>query len=292
MIAMSREMDKPAILHEQPDFSLVSFEKGSNMRFLAPALALAVSNIAVAQSDQDLAKQLANPIAALISVPLQLNYDEKIGATRDGSRLTLNVQPVVPMTLNAEWNVISRTIVPITSQKDIAPGSGQQSGLGDVVQSLFFSPKAPTAGGLIWGAGPVALLPTGSDDKLSARKWGLGPTVVLLKQDSGYTYGFLGNHIWGVSGDSTRQNVSATFLQPFLSYTTKDAWTYGANLESTYDWKASKWSVPINLTLTKLTSFGKQPVSIGAGVRYWATSPDSAPHDLGLRLIMTFLFPK
>jgi hypothetical protein len=132
-------------------------------------------------SAADLAKKLSNPVAALISVPLQLNYDQNIGATESGHRWLLNVQPVVPITLNEEWNVISRTIVPIVSQQDVFPGAGSQFGLGDIVQSAFFGPKAPTADGWIWGAGPVLLLPTGTVDLLSAKKWGLGPTAVLLK---------------------------------------------------------------------------------------------------------------
>lgn len=133
------------------------------------------------ESDEELAKKLSNPIASLISVPAQLNYDESIGPLRDGSRTILNIQPVIPIEINKDWNLISRTIAPIVWQRDIFPGAGRQNGLGDVVQSLFFSPKAPTADGWIWGAGPVFLLPTGSDDLLSAKKWGTGPTAVVLK---------------------------------------------------------------------------------------------------------------
>ena len=167
-----------------------------------------------------------------------------------------------------------------------------QFGLGDTVQSLFFSPKEPTSNGLIWGAGPALLLPTGTENLLSGRKWGAGPTAVLLKQDGPWTYGFLGNHIWSFAGDDNRSSISNTFLQPFLAYTTKDAWTYTINTESTYDWKAEQWSVPINAVVSKLTKFGKQPVSLGLGVRYWADSPDSGPHGWGVRLVVTFLFPK
>jgi len=256
-------------------------------------LGLPLAAPSVAQErDADLAKKLSNPVAALISVPLQLNYDRDIGAARAGERWTLNVQPVVPIGLNTEWNLISRTIVPLVSQSDVVPGRGSQSGMGDIVQSVFFSPKAPTASGWIWGAGPVLLLPTATDDLLGAKKWGLGPTAVVLKQDSGWTYGALANHIWSVAGESARPDVNATFIQPFLSFTTPDAWTYAVNTESTFDWDRRQWTVPINLVVTKVTKIGGQLVSIGGGLKYWAEGPDGAPHGLAFRFALTLLFPK
>ena len=259
---------------------------------LAAAIAL-MSAPARAQDDSaELAKKLSNPVAALISVPFQLNYDRKLGPLDDGEKWTLNVQPVVPIELNKDWNVISRTIAPIVSQEDVFPGTGRQSGLGDVVQSFFLSPKAPTAGGWIWGVGPVLLLPTGTDDLLSAKKWGAGPTAVMLKQHDGWTVGALANHIWSFAGDSQRADVNATFLQPFLSYTTPTAWTFALNTESTYDWKASQWSVPVNALVTKVTKVGGQLVSVGGGLRYWVDSPEGGPQGLGYRLVLTLLFPK
>jgi hypothetical protein len=243
-------------------------------------------------TEEELAMQLQNPVAALISAPFQLNYDQNIGRDDDGDRWTLNIQPVIPIDLNQEWNIISRTILPVIWQDDIAPGAGSQSGIGDIVQSAFFSPKAPTEGGWIWGAGPVFLFPSGSDDLLTLDKWGAGPTAVVLKQQGPWTYGGLANHIWSYAGDDDRADVSATFLQPFLSYTTPTAVSYTLNMESTYDWKNEKWSLPINAIISKVVNIDGQLMSFNAGIRYWVDSPDSGPEGWGFRLVTVFMFPK
>jgi hypothetical protein len=245
-----------------------------------------------ANTQEQLAMQLSNPVAALVSVPFQFNFERDIGSAREGSRTLLNVQPVVPFNLNADWNVISRTIVPVVWQDDIFPGAGSQSGLGDIVQSVFFSPKVPTAGGLIWGVGPVFLLPTGSNDLLTTGKWGAGPTGVVIMQRGPWTIGGLANHIRSFAGDSARADVDVTFLQPFVTYTTPTATTFSMNLESTYDWDAGQWTVPINAGVSQVLRLGGQLVQVGAVARYWAHGPERAPHGWGLRLSLTLLFPR
>ena len=238
---------------------------------------------------QELAKKLSNPVASLISFPLQGNFDFGMG-TGSGWRYTLNVQPVIPIKLNENWNVISRTIIPVIHQSNVTGPGTSQSGLGDLTQSFFFSPNKSEP--FIWAVGPALLLPTATDAQLGTQKFGLGPTALILKQVRGWTYGILANHIWSVAGKSSRSDVSATFLQPFLAYTNRQAWTYTINTESTYDWVSNSWSVPINPLVSKLVRFGKQPMSFGGGIKCWVKNPTGGPENCSIRIVITALFPK
>jgi hypothetical protein len=244
---------------------------------------------------QALAKQLSNPIAALISVPFQSNYDWGLGPNGAGWQYKLNIQPVIPVPLNADWNLISRTIVPVIDQDNVVPGHHAQFGLGDTVQSFFFSPQKATASGWIWGAGPVALLPTATENSLGSRQWGLGPTAVALKQQGPWTFGMLINHIWSVAGERDRLAVNATFIQPFLVYTTAKATTFTLNMENTYDWTQKQWTAPMNLSVAQLfkPSPGGLPVPIQVqlGYRYYFAKPVGGPAQ-GIRLNIVALFPR
>jgi hypothetical protein len=237
----------------------------------------------------ELAKKLQNPLAALISVPLQNNFDFGGGPNGDGFQYLVRIQPVIPISLSKDWNVISRTILPVIYQEKIF-GTSSQSGLGDTLQSFFFSPKELWHG-WVWGAGPVLQFPTATDDLLGQEKWGAGPTAVLLKQEHGWTYGALVNHVWSYAGEDGRKDVSQTFLQPFLSYTLKTHTTFALNSESAYNWEGSQWTVPLNLSIKQLVKIGGAPMQFEIGGRYYPEKPANGP-DWGLRFTVTFLFPK
>jgi len=236
----------------------------------------------------ELVKKLQNPVADLISVPIQNNWDFGIGPA-DATRYTANVQPVIPFSLSEDWLVVTRTILPVMYAESPVKGGRDAWGLGDTMQSFFFGPKAGV-GGWTMAAGPVWLYPTATDGALGSDKWGAGPTFVVLKQQHGWTTGLLANQVWSYAGGG-ESDVSTTLLQPFLSYTTKTYTTFGVNTESTYDWGAHQWTVPLNAAVSQLLKIGKQPVSFGLGARYYADKPDGGP-DWGLRFTVTFLFPK
>ena len=259
---------------------------------LAPADASDASGGATdeKEADAELVKKILNPIADLTSVPFQNNWDFGIGPA-NAFKYTLNFQPVIPIELNKDWNLISRTIVPIIYAQSPVQGGADHSGLGDIEQSFFFSPKQEV-GGWIMGAGPVFLLPSATESELGTGKWGAGPTAVVLQQRHGWTYGILANQVWSYAGADGRQNVNATYLEPFLAYTVRKTFTtFYLNSESTYDWQAEQWSVPVNFMITQLLKIKGQPVSFQLGYRYYADGPKGGP-DWGLRFQVNFVFPK
>lgn len=236
-----------------------------------------------------LAKLLENPVANLISLPIQNNWDFGIGP-RDALRYTLNVQPVIPVTLSKNWNLITRTIVPYIYQQAPTALSQDHSGLGDMTQSFFLSPSKPVAG-LILGVGPVFRYPSASNSELGGEKWGTGPTLLVIRQDKSWTYGGLVNHIWSFAGPSDRRNVNATFIQPVVAYNFKTATTISLASESLYDWEGAEWTIPIQIGVAQMLKFGKQPVRLAFALRSYVQRPAGGP-DWGTRFQITFPFPK
>jgi hypothetical protein len=241
-------------------------------------------------SAEELAKKLSNPVASLISVPFQSNFDFNTGQDNDQFKYTLNIQPVIPLSLGADWNLIARIIQPVIYQEELFPGQGNNFGLGDMNPQFFFSPKEPFHG-WIWGAGPVFLLPTATDTALGTGKWAAGPTGVGLRQRGPWTYGLLANHLWSFAGTGDRPEVNQTFLQPFLAYNTKTGFGVTLQTESTYNWDAHQWTVPLGVFASQVLKLGGQPLSVQFGPRVYVDGPSGGP-QWGLRFNIILLFPK
>jgi len=268
-----------------------------NPRLSAAAVAVATAMLAApswAQDAAELAKAAQNPIADMISLPFQNNTNFDVGPEKKTQNI-LNIQPVYPVSLGAEWNLITRTIVPLISQPGLAPGQDRENGLGDIQFSAFFSPKR-VVGGWDWGVGAIAQLDTASDERLGQGVWGLGPTAVALHLGKTWVYGALINNIWSVSKEDGRRDVNQMLLQPFVNYNFPQSpgryLTFAPII--TADWEAGsgqQWTVPLGLGIGQIMRFGKQPVNLQGSAYYNVERPDNAAR-WQLRLQLQLLFPK
>ena len=241
-------------------------------------------------SAEELAKKLANPISSLISLPIQNNTDFGIGDD-NGTRNTTNIQPVVPISLTEKVGLITRMVLPYVTQYNITGVGNNESGFSDAVISAFLSPSA-SKNGITWGAGPVFLIPTGTNDFLTSKKFGIGPTAVALYQNKGMTIGGLINQIWSVAGNDDRPDVSSLFFQPFFNYNWKSGAGIGGNFEITQNWEADTTVVWFNPTISAVTSLGTQKTQFSIGPRFNLAAPSGTKADLGVRAVVVFLFPK
>lgn len=238
----------------------------------------------------ELAKKLANPIASLISVPLQNNSDYGIGKW-EGSRNTMNIQPVIPIGLSKNLNLITRWVQPWVTQYNFTGQGIKENGLADAVVSAFFSPSN-SKNGLTWGAGPVFLVPVATEDRLASKQFGMGPTIIALKQNNGWTYGTLVNQIWGVSGGEGPSKVNQMFIQPFFTYNWKSGAGLGGNVEWTENWTTKTTNIWFNPTISGVTSIGKQKTQLAIGPRFNLAAPENVKANWGWRAVVVFLFPK
>ena len=243
------------------------------------------------QSHSDLAKQAQNPVASLISLPLQNNTNFGIGPD-DETQNILNVQPVWPFTISENWNLITRTIIPVVSQPDVLTGGeGRTNGLGDTTFTGFFSPK--DSGNLTWGIGPVLLFPTATDDALGSDEWGAGPSVVLLAMPGHWVVGSLLSNVWSFAG-SGDQDINLFTWQYFINYNMAGGWYLTTAPVITANWEAdsdNRWTVPFGGGVGKIFKIGKQPINGQVSAYYNVEKPDSGA-DWQLRLQLQFLFPK
>jgi len=257
---------------------------------LAPSLATAQQSQVSTPDSAELAKKLVNPVSDLVSVPFQFNWDTDVGPSQL-TRFVLNVQPVMPFTLNDDWNLIARLIMPFVGQPPLSQGGTAASGIGDMTASFFFSPTKVST--FILGVGPAVVLPSTSEPTLGTGKWSAGPTAVVLKQTGPWTYGALWNQVWSFSGDPNRADVNQMFLQPFLAYQATTTVTLTVQSEMTANWEATsqKWTIPINILVAKLSSFGPFPASYQIGFGAFPVHPDAGP-SWKIRGAIVILLPR
>ena len=267
--------------------------------FLALATATMATTLLVAApvraelSAEELAKLAQNPVGNLISVPFQNNTNYNVGPL-NGNQNILNIQPVIPVEISPEWNIITRTIVPVISQPKLSQDSERKNGIGDTVFSAFLSPAKP--GHWIWGVGPVVQLPTNTSDELGNKNWGLGPTFVVLHLDHGdpWVYGVLANNIWSLSSSKQGGSYNNGLIQPFVNYNFKGGLYLTSAPIATVDWKADsgqQWTVPLGGGVGKIFHFGRLPVNTQLSAYYNVVHPDNGA-NWQLRAQVQFMFPK
>jgi hypothetical protein len=256
------------------------------------SIALSVSARAV-MSAEELAKLTQNPVGNLISLPFQNNTNLNFGPQK-GTQNILNIQPVIPISISEEWNIITRTILPVIWNPSLGPFDSSTNGIGDTTFTAFLSPAKP--GKWIWGAGPVVQLPTNSNSELGNDNWGLGPSAVVLHLDKGspWVYGVLVNNVWSVSGNKQGGSYNKGLIQPFVNYNFPGGFYLTSSPIATVDWDASsgnKWTVPIGGGVGKIFHIGKLPVNTQLSAYYNVVTPDFGA-NWQIRAQVQFLFPK
>jgi hypothetical protein len=244
-----------------------------------------------ANTTESLQKATQNPVANLISVPVQNNSDFGIGPY-DRTQDVLNIQPVIPMKLNEKWNLITRIIQPVVWQPYSSQPTGGEYGLGDMNPTFFLSPGKP--GKLIWGAGPAFVLPTATSDVTGQGKFSIGPSFVALAQPGHWTVGALVNNVFSLAGSTHRPYVNQMLLQYFINYNLKKGYYITIQPILTADWRAASgntWTVPFGGGVGRIMKLGFQPVNITAQFYGNAVYP-SGSSPWSMRLQIAFLFPK
>jgi hypothetical protein len=247
---------------------------------------------AAATNADELRKQVQNPVASLISVPLQNNMN--LGVGPDGRiQNVLNIQPVIPVRLSDDWNLIIRFIAPIVYQPTVShPFDQGASGLGDMNPTFFLSPAKPHK--IIWGVGPAFVFPTATNFVLGQGKWSIGPSVVVLTQPGHWTIGALVNNVWSFAGQSRRPDVNQMLLQYFINYNLKKGWYIAVQPIITANWEVTNgnvWTVPFGGGIGRIMKLGYQPVNLQVQAYRNAFYP-AGTSTWSMRMQIAFLFPK
>lgn len=243
------------------------------------------------ESETELAKKTQNPVADLISIPFQNRMMFGVGPNHRTQNL-LNVQPVVPISLNSEWNLITRTIMPIIKQPDISTTNDNTWGIGSTSFTAFLSPADP--GPVIWGVGPAIQIPTTTDNQLGSRDWGAGPSVVALTMQGPWVVGAIANQVWSIGDNKNSPNTSTFFTNAFINYNLSDGWYLTSAPIITANWQATsgnKWTVPVGGGFGKIQRIGGLPFNLSVAAYENVVRPDPGA-DWELRLQIALLLPK
>ncbi len=260
---------------------------------IVAALAIAPSGARAALSAEELAKLAQNPVGNLISVPFQNNVNLNDGPQK-ATQNVLNVQPVIPIEISKDWNIITRTILPVISQPALHSGDSRTNGIGDLQFTAFLSPAAP--GKWIWGVGGIVQAPTHSNAALGNDNWGLGPSVVILHLAKGspWVYGALVNNLWSLSSRADAPAYNNGLIQPFLNYNFAGGTYLTSSPILTVNWNAdggNRWTIPVGGGIGHIFHLGKLPVNTQVSAYYNAVRPDYEA-NWQIRAQVQFMFPK
>lgn len=236
----------------------------------------------------ELARASQNPVAAMNSIPVQFNWTTG-GGLGDATQSVTNIQPVLPLTLNKEYNLLSRTIVPIVNLP--AGGTDRIKGIADIQQQVYLTPSKP--GSVIWGVGPIFSFPTATNPALETGQFALGPAFVVLTMPGRWVLGAVVNNLWRIAGSSSTTAINAFFVQPFINYNLSRGWALSTAPSITANWNApsgQQWTVPIGLGVSKITRVGSQAMNVSLQYYHNVARPDAAGADL-VRMVVTLLFP-
>lgn len=242
-------------------------------------------------SEKEISKQIANPVSNLIGLPIKNSIDFGIGKM-NGTRNTTNIQPILPFKVSEKLYLVTRIVLPLVTQYNITYPGSRQSGLSDTQISAYFSPISKNKAGFMWGAGPVITTPTGTNEFLTTKKWGAGPSIVGLIQTDGWTIGTMINQVWSFAGDRNRDEINQMFVEPFVSYN----WNSGAGVtvigEYTQDWEHDRSSMMLQASISGITEIGNQRIQLGIGPRITLFGPSAMRSNFGFTGGITIPFLK